>query len=63
MEDFFYMNQESKELLEELQPEMSEKIFQKLIKAKKEQIKETEKRRDEEPQNFVCTHELDNCKV
>ena len=58
---FLNMNQESKELLEELQPEMSEKIFQKLIKAKKEQIKETENRRDEEPQNFVCTHELDNC--
>ena len=54
MEDFFYMNQESKELLEELQQEIVQKIFKKRIKAKKERIKEIEKKRDEQPKNCVC---------
>ena len=34
--------------------------MQKQIKVKKERIKKTEKKKDEEPQNCVCTHEFDN---
>ena len=50
----FYLNQESKKILEELKPEIVEKILQKQIKAKKERIKEIEKKRDEQPKNCVC---------
>ena len=56
--NFFDTNQESKELLKELKPEIVEEILAKQIKVKKEK---TEKKKDKEPQSCVCTHELDNC--
>ena len=59
--NFFDTNQESKELLKELKPEIVEEILAKQIKVKMEQIKKIEKKKDKEPQSCVCTHEFDNC--
>ena len=59
---FYYMNEDNKELLEELQPETVNKILEGKIKSIEQFIKETVKKEDEEPQNCICMHEFDNCK-
>jgi hypothetical protein len=59
---FYDMNEDNKELLEELQPETVNKILEGKIQSKEQFIKKTVKKEDEEPQNCICMHEFDNCK-
>ena len=56
------INEDNKELLEELQQETVKKILEGKIKSKEQFIKKTVKKEDEEPQNGICMHEFDSCK-
>ena len=58
---FYDMNEDNRELLEELQPETVKKIMEGKIKSKEQFIKKTVKTEDEEPQKCICMHEFDNC--